>query len=259
MSATEGTQAAAYGVDELAAAAHLLGASAFPGGAVPAAPDDDARRQGALDSARRSLLAREVLAIDGDGVLQFTAPHALLLTTALRSAAVVTADHRRRERAETRAWYLNPEVSVEQSIEVGDVHRLARVETADVFGSLVSFVELVPRSAGDATEVVITRAALDQALAAAGREEPPPDLAEPLVGALESLESASHVRSLYRSGDRVVGGELTWLDTGSSGLWRVEPDEQRSEELHVSCVEASDILDRLLSYLPGAEEPSTTD
>ena len=240
-------ESASYGVDELAAAAQLLGADAFPGVAVP---------QPALESARRSLLARKVLAIDDEGKVKLTAPHSALLAAAVRSSAVVTADHRRRERAETRAWYLSPETSVEHSIEIGDVHRLARIETVDLLGALLVSVELVPRPAVDASEVVTTRATLDRALAAAGRGEAAPGIADPLAGALESLESASSVRSLSRSDGRVVGGELAWLDTGAGGLWLLEPEEGRSEDLNVSRVEESAILDRLLAYLPGADEPA---
>ena len=127
-------ESASYGVDgEFAAAAQLLGADAFPGVAVP---------QPALESARRSLLARKVLAIDDEGKVKLTAPHSALLAAAVRSSAVVTADHRRRERAETRAWYSSSETSVEHSIEIGDVHRLARIETGeDLLGALLVSVE----------------------------------------------------------------------------------------------------------------------
>ena len=245
--ATDGIESASYGLDELAAAAQLLGAPALPGVVLP---------QPALESARRSLLARRVLEIDDEGEVKLTAPHSALLAAAVRSSAVVTADHRRRERAETRAWYLSPRISVEHSIEIGDVHRLARIETADMLGALLVFVELVSRPAVDASVVVTTRAILDRALAAAGRGEATPEIAEPLAGALESLESASSVRSLTRSDGRVVGGELAWLDTGAGGLWLLEPKDVHLEELRVSHVEQSAILDRLLSYLPGADQPA---
>jgi hypothetical protein len=146
VSASEQHGFAQYAADELLAVAELLGASAFPGldeKAVGGASDE--ARDASLRSARRSLLARGVLEIDDEGMLRITPPHGLLFRVALAPAAVVTAEYRPRGRIEGRAYYMLPDVSVEHSAVVGNVHRLASLETASVLGRVVEFVDLRSR------------------------------------------------------------------------------------------------------------------
>jgi hypothetical protein len=71
--------------------------------------------------------------------------------------------------------------------------------------------------------------------------------------------STSYVRSLARSGEAIVGGELRWIDTGDSGLWLVEPSDEDPERLVARPTTSAELLEELLSYLPGGDrQPAAT-
>ena len=258
MTASQQEGFAQYGADELLAVAELLGASAFPGVDERAVGTSDEARDASLRSARRSLLARGVLEIDDDGVLRITPPHALLFRVALAPAAVVSAEYRRRGRIEGCSYYLLPDVSVEHSAAIGNVHRLDSMETTAVLGRVVEFVDLRDRPSHNGTAFEVPAAALARALESAPERDP--DLESSEFGrALGSHVSTSYVRSLHRSGDAVVGGELRWIDTGDSGLWLVEPSGDDAERVGVRPTTSAELLEELLSYLPGAErQPAAT-
>ncbi len=172
MTASQQEGFAQYGADELLAVAELLGASAFPGVDERAVGTSDEARDASLRSARRSLLARGVLEIDDDGVLRITPPHALLFRVALAPAAVVSAEYRRRGRIEGCSYYLLPDVSVEHSAAIGNVHRLDSMETTAVLGRVVEFVDLRDRPSHNGTAFEVPAAALARALESAPERDP---------------------------------------------------------------------------------------
>jgi hypothetical protein len=247
-----------YGADELNAIAQLLGAPAFPGvdGALYA--EGEEYREAALRSARRSLLARGVLAIDDEGLLQITPPHSVLFRVALAPGAVVNAEHRRRDAIETRSYYFLPAVAVEHAVAIGRVHKLSTFEPSELLGRLRDFLALAERPPGDTAQFELGVAERNQLLADGDNPELPSEAA-PFGEALEKLVSTSYARCLHRQGTTLVGGELRWIDTGASGLWLVEPSEEDAERVSIRPTQATELIDELLSYLPGGErQPAAT-
>jgi hypothetical protein len=250
----------AYGADELAAVAELCGAPAFPG-VQPVADLAAVARQAALQSARRSLLARGVLEIDDEGMLAVAPPHSILFRAALAPAAVINAEHRRPGFTETRSYYALPAIAVEHTCMIGRVHRLTQLDSALLFERVLEFVQLVERPPGDASEFEAAVSELNRALVFAGNEGEKPNLpaeAAAFEQALEGLVSTAFVRSLSRSDGAFVGGELRWIDTGEGGLWLVEPSDESADKARVRPTQAGELLDELLSYLPGAERQPAT-
>jgi hypothetical protein len=242
-----------YGVDELAAAAQLLGAPLFPGTNGALSTLDPDARDAALRSARRSLLARGALEIDDEGVLSVAAPHALLFRVALAPELVVTAGRRARSGAESRSFYLLPDVAVEHSIDVGRVHVLTRFEPGQLLERVSSFVGLADATAGDGS-FTATGEELDEALRAGANGEPvalPPE-AEAFTSAISERTRLLRVDALHRDGARIVGGELSWIEAGD--VWLVEPAGEGT--FAVRGAAPGELIAELLSYLPGAAPPA---
>jgi hypothetical protein len=235
-----------YGADDLSAIAELFGAPSFPG--------VEGSGEAALRSARRSLLARGVLEIDDEAMLRVLPPHSILFRIALAPAAVVNAELRRGDSVETRSYYALPSVAVEHSVAIGRVHRLEQFGAEHLLKRVRNFVALGERPAADGNGLELTVSELNQALADRRLPE-----GGPFATALEKLESTSYVRCLHRHGGTLVGGELRWIDTGDSGLWLVEPSEADAERVTVRPAQARELLDELLSYLPGGDrQPAAT-
>jgi hypothetical protein len=236
-----------YGADELTAVANLFGAAGFPG--VGGRHASDEARDGALRSARRSLLARGVVTIDDDGLLQVTPPHSVLFRVALAPGVVVSAEHRMRDAAETRSYYALPDVAVEHAVAVGCVHQLEQFPSVRLMGRVRDFVELTERPETGGDEAELSVAELNAALAGEASSLP----------AFENLVSTSYVGCIHRGDKTLVGGELRWIDCGDSGLWLVEPSSDDPERVKVRPTSARELLGELLSYLPGGErQPAAT-
>jgi hypothetical protein len=248
-----------YGADELSAVAEMFGAPGFPGvDAALSAGSSEEVRDAALASARRSLLARGVLTIDEEGLLQITPPHSVLFRVALAPGAVVDAEHRRSDAIETRSYYLLPVAAVEHAVAIGNVHRLERFEPDELLSRVRDFVGLAERPSGEADEIELPVAVLNRALADGDDAQLPAEAAA-LGEAIGNLVSTSYVRCLHREGKALVGGELRWIDTGGSGLWLIEPSADDPERVKVRRTSAHELLDELLSYLPGGErQPAAT-
>jgi hypothetical protein len=248
-----------YGEDELGAIADLFGAPHFPGVADGLASGlSEEAREAALRSARRSLLARGVLEIDDEGMLQITPPHSVIFRIALAPAAVVNSEHRRRDAVETRSYYVLPTVGVEHRVKIGRVHSLEQFAPEEMLGRVCNFAALAERPTAGAGDFDLTVEQLNRALAGDEKSDLPSEAAA-FAAALADLVSTSYVRCLHRQEDALVGGELRWLDTGDSGLWLVEPSGEDPERVSVRPTHTPDLLDELLSYLPGGErQPAAT-
>lgn len=241
-----------YGVDELAAAAELLGVPAFPGTNGALAGIGPEARDAALRSARRSLLARGALEIDDEGILSVAAPHALIFRVALAPELVLTAERRGRDAVESRSFYVVPDAAVEHGVDVGRVHVLTQFDPAELLERVTRLVGLSGATAGDGS-FTTTGNALDEALRAAASGEPPslPREAAPFVEAISHETRLLRINTLHRDGSRLVGGELTWIEAG--GSWLVEDEGEGT--FSVRGVAPGEIVRELLSYLPGAPAP----
>ena len=249
----QGTRAL-YAADELTAVAHLLGLPAFPG--VDGLGDPAAREAG-LTSARRSLLARGVLEIDDEGILSIASPHALTFGLSLAAPATVLAQRGGPE-AESRAWYVHPTTAVEHTVAIGAVHSLEQIGVAEAMPRLLAFLGLDAARAAASSTFTAGRAALDRVFRAladgdvsASSTELPAEAVE-FLEALASYEASAYVRALHQEGPSLAGGELSWVDAGERGLWLIEPATGDPEHVVVQAVGSADVVDELLSYLPGA-------
>ena len=252
-----------YSADELQAVAEMLGAGSFPGAGGALDGLSEEARSACLRTARRSLLARNVVEIDDDGVLTVVPPHATLFRIALAPAALVNSERHKRDSLETRAYYVLPEATVEHSPAIGLVHRLEQFDSGQLVERLWAFLAVEERPNDDSSEFTLPLRSLNTALAAVAHGDGDrPDLSEApddFNHALTAFDSTSYVRSLHRSGNSLVGGELRWIDTKESGLWLVEPSSDDPEQVTVRPTRPAELLDELLSYLPGGErQPAAT-
>jgi hypothetical protein len=129
---------------------------------------------------------------------------------------------------------------------------------------LLAFLGLDAARAAASATFTVGRAALDSVFRAladgdvsASRSELPPEAAE-FFEALASFEASAYVRALHHAGPTLVGGELSWVDAGERGLWLIEPVVGDPEHASVRAVGSADLIDELLSYLPGAEPKPTS-
>jgi hypothetical protein len=245
---------AAFGIDELAALAALLGASRFPG--VPEAPFTaltPQARDAAMRAARRGLVARNVIGFAPDGSPTLAGGYETLVGTPLAAELVVAVERRDAGSTRARHFYARPDSAVEHGIAIGNVHRLALLDPADLAARIFQFAELEKRGGVDAPAFVTTTAAFT-ALREGVRKD---DLTEAreLLGAGGSAFAAAMadfrawctVRVLRRGSGAVEGGETTWIDAGDS-LWRVEA---RGEAVDVQPISAAGIVDEVLGHLSG--------
>ena len=250
-----------YAAEELAAVAQLLGAPAFPG---VDGLGDPIERDASLRTARRSLLARSVLELDDEGILSIAAPHALLFGVALAPAVTILAQRSGAE-TESRAWYVHPNVAVEHTVPIGAVHGLGQIESTDVVPRLLDFLGVEAWSSEkEPASFDAPRELLDRVVAAlrggesAGLGADLPDEAAPFFDALGSFVASGYVRVLRRDGPKVVGGELSWLDTGAEGLWVIEPVPADPGRIEIRRTAFADLVAELLSYLPGGDAQAAT-
>jgi len=253
---TPGTavSSAAFGIDELAALATLLGASRFPG--VPEAPFTaltPQARDAAQRAARRGLVARGVIGFAPDGSPTLAGGYETLVGTPLAAELVVAVERRDAGSTRARHFYARPDSAVEHGIAVGNVHRLALLDPTDLAARILEFAGLEKRSGVDAPAFTTTPAAFT-ALREGVRKG---DLAEArehlgadgsaFADAMADFKAWCTVRVLRRGSGTVEGGETTWIDAGAA-LWRVEA---RGEAVDVQPISAVGIVDEVLGNLSG--------
>jgi hypothetical protein len=168
--------------------------------------------------------------------------------------AVVRVTHRVADADEERTYHVGEELFVEEvRLEDGRI-RLSAFDLAGLAEEIFAFVDLVPRPSATADPIELPAASVER-LARAG---PAPALADlplsvrPFAEALSSALSSSAVMSVYQEENRIVGGELAWIDGGDAGLWCVEPAEAAPDVVVVTPIDEPYLVRRILAYLPGA-------
>lgn len=215
-----------FTIAELVAFADAIGAPAFPGLDADDVPAAEADRAAETD---RSL-----------------APAVLYL--AASPALAVAAERRAAEGRETSLFLARPGLAVEQTpTDAG--YRFEPLPTSELVERLLGLLALRPLDAPDGDELTLRETDLD----AADRGDTRFD--EGLAAAARA--AGCHVRCLYPSDGRVVGGELSWFGDESTGYWLVEPGNAGgngaapSDTLRVRPVAGEELLNELMSYLPG--------
>lgn len=255
------TASHAYSVDELTAISELLGAGRFPGvgDGMLAGLSEDGRRA-ALRSARRSLVARDVLRVGSAGYVELDSDHHALMRAALAPELVLVARRGNLDSSETRLFYATPALAVEHSATIGAVHRLSAFPPEDLLRRVLEFLEFQRRPVIEAapfttSEEMYSRLR-ERVLAGkeGGNVGVPPE-GRRFVEALSSFVSASTVRSLHGEGSKILGGEISWLDAGEAGLWLVgaATADDDGGRVTIRPVHAKELLESLLDYLPGGD------
>jgi len=178
---------------------------------------------------------------------------------------------------ETRFLAAMPEISVEHQGLSISLHRFIPFATRDLLPRILSFVDLRPYEPESEISFQIPDETLEQVsdaldnhdheaaertLVAAGVDEA---TARTFVIALTMRHSSSSVTILHRpDDDQIVGGSLSWIDAGVSGLWVTElassdnpsaavNDSLDDEDLlEIRLTSAKGVAAELLGYLPEA-------
>lgn len=242
-----------------------LGSSSTPFGLDVAAFEalPTALRDIALSSAERSLIARRIVTANGD---QTTLPDAMsTLLTALCSPGLIgVVAIQDGEVLDTAAFTATPDLGVHHWSISPSVHRLEPFPTRELMSRLLDVADLRPAPVAPGGSMVVEVAVLVEAqrLAAEGERdaataaisstiEPGADVSA-FVAVLRSSRAVT-VTLLHRPQEGpAVGGALTWLDGGRTGLWTSEPidDDEGPERVRLTPASADEIVAELFDYLP---------
>lgn len=184
-----------------------------------------------LDSARRSLLARRMIAIEEERVTLDAAVEAFL-EVVTSPGIVVRAVSEADGYVETRFYSAVPDVTVEHSVVMGSIQRFTPFSTDALLARVLQFLRLAERPDGQGEAFDLTTGVLAGCAELLAVDDPdgarkviedagvPVQSAEAFVRALRTRASSSSVTILHRpTEDHVAGGELTWIDAGDNGLW----------------------------------------
>lgn len=266
MSEPENEQAVSFtfSADELLAIGVLAGESFSGAGDEIFEGASEEARAAALSSARRSLVARGVVAIERREA-RVLPPFDELFVVVLSPGLVVRCERRVPGGGERRIYYGRPDVGVEHAIADGYIHRLTVFPPHELLEKVVEFFELAPAPSPEREELFVVPLAqlkalenelADGATASSISERFPPE-ARTFLESLDSFVSSSQVVCLHRTDTTLSGGELRWLDVGEGVLWLFEPaaSEQGTLEgdllVEVRRVGPLTIVSNLLDYLPG--------
>jgi|GEM_PF-5225965 len=218
-------------------------------------------------AATASLTARGVLA---DGKVADAVQE--VMRTASNPGVMASVSAEVDNMIETRFIAAMPEIAVEHQGLSISLHRFIPIATRDLLPRILQFVDLRPYEPEQEISFTVSEETLDQVsdaldghdheaghqfLMADGVDEA---TARTFVIALTMRHSTASVTILHRpEDDQVVGGALTWLDAGLSGLWVSEvgnEDPAQGDEgdgtIEVRLTSAKSVAAELLGYLPEA-------
>lgn len=244
--------------DELVAAAGLVGATTFPfldesdtadvfGPSAPAV----------LRSARRSLSARGLASPAAEGSFAVRDDLGDAVRLAIDPDLIVTIETDADE-AHRVAIAIDPSRTVEVH-HLNGIQRLATGAAADLLAriSQLTHVPAVATTAGG-EHLVVPAIAIDRARAfqrTGDRDGAARELEgrAPLLEALVDARSFTRLRTVFRSGGVVSGGELTWAQTRGGAAWILEPTEGvggPETSVQAGTVTRKDLYAELLALLP---------
>lgn len=119
-----------------------------------------------------------------------------------------------------------------------DGYVVERYPTGDLDERLMALTGLRPTEARDAPPFRVSEGILGNA-----RHDEVPSLLAHALGNRRRLVVAS---ALYPSGEGVAGAEITWVDSGDLGIWRIEAAEQEGE-VWIQSVSGDSIRTELLA------------
>lgn len=225
-----------FTTEELLALSGFLDLPELPGLGSNPLPDASPEGRTALgDGARRALAARGVLApASGREPVTVEPGVARLIGALARPGLLVSAVRQQAGTEECRYFGAEPGLAVEHRV-LDEVHRLGPFDPADLVSRVLEFLDLGDLRADDplerlefAVSAVDLRvcgehvaaghqAAARQSLTNAGVD---PTAAAAFVAALVNRVVSGGVVVVHRPDETALaGGELAWIDGGTSGLW----------------------------------------
>lgn len=243
-----GSASIEFTIAELVAFVDVIGAPAFSGLGEADIPEDAAERRALVDDGGRSLESRGIFA---HGASASTGQlGSIVLYLAASPALALAAERRDAVDSDTRLFLAQPGLAVEQTPTAAG-YRFSLVPTGSVVERVLEMLMLVPRSAPESDELSLREADL----AAIEQGAADPAIAAEFGAALRA--GGGEVRCLYPRGGRIEGGELSWVGDGNTGYWLLEPAEtgngaEPAPALRVRPVAGEELIEELLSYLPGA-------
>lgn len=230
--------------EELWAIAELAGIPAFPGLEDREAPGEEVRL-----AARRALVARGALVADGDRVT-LDRDTGALVRAVLTAPGMIAIQRRTRGGREGRLLHLSPLTGVRQYEAAPGVHRLEPFSPSQVPAAIATTAGLTGVAAAGGGPITLSRAAY-QALREHGTVT---EGAERLAEVTRSFVASVDARVLRRDGQRVVGGEVDWIDAGPAGLWAVE---RSGDDVTLTPEDGAGILRRISARLGGDQSAAT--
>jgi hypothetical protein len=260
--------------DELVAITELAGIG-LPAGLGDMEDMPDEVRQFLNNRGRTSLEERGII-IDGtvnESVVD-------LLTVAAEPGIICSCAVEHDQIVDTTFLLAVPDLAVEHSAPAATVHRFTPFLPRDLMARLLRLVDLRPAQpapvkgfsapvlAVETASALALDSSLDDARAIlidAGVAE---DSAAGFVESMRSRHSTALVTILHKpEAELVAGGQLTWIDCGLAGLWKIESpesdptdfdDQDGTTMIDVEPVHAETLAAELLSYLPEAFEGPDT-
>jgi hypothetical protein len=216
-----------YSHDELDAVADAFGVTSRGSARLQSQPDDPLLRA-SLATALRGLVARRALTLGGTAAsprIELLEPHGTLLGTFIGATRVLSAEAEERSRTERWVVFLREDVAVQQCAVAGTaIVRMTALAPSAAIASLLDSLRL-PQS--DA-ERDLTRRPLEASAAAFDRGSD----ALRAAGATDALIDLVHARRRRITiveeqidGRRMERRTRRWIDAGTLGWWRVEPDD----------------------------------
>lgn len=225
----------------------------------------ETHRDAAMAMATTTLVERTILS--GENGQEVHEAIGLLMASFAAPGLVAVAAMEFSDGVDSRAYAVDDNLAVEHETMSPSIHRLRAFPPRDLVAQIQLFLDLRPAplpdtepfeariadldASADKVEAHETETAIAVLTEAGVGVEP----ASEFVDALRTRRATNVVSVVYRPDDeQVAGGQITWIDTGTGGLWKVEPVAGSSDGgevcAEVSPTSADEIMQEMMSFLP---------
>lgn len=230
-----------YSVDELQAVATIVGIEDPPALSGLVGPDAPVQSEELSAAVLRSLIARGALTA-ADDTLEFTEPHGTLLTAVFAPEALVHAERWDAGGMELRSASLLDGSAVWQALLPAGIVRVSVSEASGLRDELRPWSELPDRPEASGEPIETTVEELFALESAVGNGD------GPLGALMYARVSATRVLRIDFDADRnPLRREVTWIDGGELGLWRVLEDGERARVEPIGRAALDAALDEVLA------------
>jgi hypothetical protein len=234
-----------YSQDELDALADAYGVRALGSARLlepPRVELDAAVLRATLATALRGLVARRAIMLEGTATaprIAFLEPHATVLAAFVGAQRIVRVDTRTPTRFDRRLVFVRDAVAVEQiALPARAIVRMTAHPAQALERLVLGSPQPVEATADDRRPFELSLRALDQTseeLTARGASAAAIDFAYARRRRIDITDTTF-------DGHRVTATASTWIDAGTLGWWRVEPDGDPAVVARISPVPAADLV-----------------